>query len=138
MDNSSTAAVHYRWRLLRAATFRLDGGSMFGLVPRVVWNKAVPTDDRGRIELNHNCLLLERTDQPGTIETCTWQALRHTENRRPIGEKRQGYYKAAGGSAAAGLMAIRRRNGQRECFRGNGGGRGRSAARPASAGCDTL
>lgn len=34
---------------------------MFGLVPRVVWSKSVPTDDRGRITVQHNCLLLERS-----------------------------------------------------------------------------
>lgn len=55
----------YRWRLLRAASFKLDGGSMFGLVPRVVWSRAVQTDDRGRILLQHNCLLLERADANG-------------------------------------------------------------------------
>lgn len=32
---------------------------MFGLVPRVVWSKSVPTDDKGRITVQHNCLLLE-------------------------------------------------------------------------------
>lgn len=32
---------------------------MFGLVPRVVWSKNTSTDDRGRIEVHHNCLLLE-------------------------------------------------------------------------------
>lgn len=56
----------YSWKLLRAATFKLDGGSMFGLVPRVVWSKSVPTDDKGRITVQHNCLLLQRTDAPGT------------------------------------------------------------------------
>lgn len=50
----------YRWTLLRAGEFRLDGGSMFGLIPRTVWSKSVPTDDRGRITVQHNCLLLER------------------------------------------------------------------------------
>lgn len=34
---------------------------MFGLVPRVVWSKSVPVDDRGRIDVQHNCLLLERS-----------------------------------------------------------------------------
>lgn len=52
-------SVRYSWRLLRAAQFRLDGGSMFGLVPRVVWSKSVPIDDKGRITVQHNCLLLE-------------------------------------------------------------------------------
>lgn len=34
---------------------------MFGLIPRVIWSKSVPTDDKGRITLQHNCLFLERT-----------------------------------------------------------------------------
>lgn len=33
---------------------------MFGLVPRVVWSRSVPTDDKGRITVQHNCLLLDR------------------------------------------------------------------------------
>lgn len=37
---------------------------MFGVVPRVLWSKAAKPDDRGRIELAHNCLLLTRVDQP--------------------------------------------------------------------------
>lgn len=49
----------YTWSVLRAGSFRLDGGSMFGVVPRAVWSKAVTPDDRGRVEVHHNCLLLE-------------------------------------------------------------------------------
>lgn len=52
--------VTYSWTLLRAGEFRLDGGSMFGLIPRVVWSRTVPPDERGRIAVQHNCLLLER------------------------------------------------------------------------------
>ena len=50
----------YSWRLLRAGEFRLDGGSMFGLIPRTVWTKSVPIDELGRITVQHNVLLLER------------------------------------------------------------------------------
>jgi len=53
--------TRYSWKLLRAGEFRLDAGSMFGLVPRAVWSKTVPVDDRGRITVQHNCLLLERS-----------------------------------------------------------------------------
>lgn len=51
-----------RWsvRLLRAGRFKLDGGSMFGLIPRTVWSRSVQADDRGRITVQHNCLLLDR------------------------------------------------------------------------------
>jgi glyoxylase-like metal-dependent hydrolase (beta-lactamase superfamily II) len=57
---TTTTQTRYRWRLLRAGKFKLDGGSMFGLVPRVVWSRSVPLDDKGRIQVQHNCLLLER------------------------------------------------------------------------------
>jgi len=44
---------------------------MFGLIPRTVWSRSVPTDDKGRITVHHNCLLLERsgdaTDAQGRV-----------------------------------------------------------------------
>ncbi len=52
----------YSPTLLRAGPLRLDGGSMFGVVPRVVWSRQIPADDKGRILVAHNCLLLTRAD----------------------------------------------------------------------------
>ena len=40
--------------------FRLDGGAMFGVVPRVMWEKPCPPDDRNRIRMATNCLLVAR------------------------------------------------------------------------------
>src|SRR3954469_10447080 len=45
---------------------------MFGIIPRVVWSRMIAADERGRIEVAHNCLLLSRVDDPnfrGLIET---------------------------------------------------------------------
>ncbi len=53
------SSPHYYWRLLRAGPLRLDGGSMFGVVPRVLWSKLSPPDEQGCIRVAHNCLLLE-------------------------------------------------------------------------------
>ena len=39
--------------------FRLDGGAMFGVVPRVLWERANPPDASNRILLGMNCLLIE-------------------------------------------------------------------------------
>lgn len=68
MNDQSPAAdagpVRYRFKLLRAGAFRLDGGSMFGLIPRAVWSRTAPPDEKGRIGVQHNCLLLERLDDP--------------------------------------------------------------------------
>lgn len=42
---------------------------MFGLIPRTVWSRSVPTDDKGRMTVQHNCLLLEGHGQRILIET---------------------------------------------------------------------
>lgn len=38
--------------------FRLDGGAMFGVVPRPLWTKPKPPDERNRIRMGTNCLLI--------------------------------------------------------------------------------
>ncbi len=65
----------YAWTLLRAGTFKLDAGSMFGLIPRVVWSRSLPTDDRGRMQVQHNCLLLDGGDRRILIEAGTGDKL---------------------------------------------------------------
>lgn len=39
--------------------FRLDGGAMFGVVPKVLWNRTTPADADNRILLSLRCLLVE-------------------------------------------------------------------------------
>ncbi|MBY0309465.1 MAG: MBL fold metallo-hydrolase [Phycisphaerales bacterium] len=56
--------VRYRVTLLRAGRLVLDAGCMLGLIPKVVWSRQVPVDDKNRMTLSHNCLLLERIDDP--------------------------------------------------------------------------
>lgn len=65
------------WQLLRAGRFLLDGGGMFGVVPKVVWSRSVECDDKNRIELAHNCLLLtdEQTGTKVLIEAGTGDKL---------------------------------------------------------------
>lgn len=38
--------------------FYLDGGAMFGVVPKIFWEKKAPPDDRNRIRMAMRCLLL--------------------------------------------------------------------------------
>lgn len=61
--------MSWTWRLLRAGSFRLDGGSMFGVVPKVLWARLAPPDEQNRIVLQTNCLLLERDGERVLIET---------------------------------------------------------------------
>ena len=56
-------------RILRAGSFRLDGGSMFGVVPKPLWSKWATPDDGNRIRLDCNCALLRNGDQTVLVET---------------------------------------------------------------------
>lgn len=44
--------------VLNDGTLRLDGGAMFGVVPKPMWEKKCPADERNRIVLAMNCLLI--------------------------------------------------------------------------------
>jgi glyoxylase-like metal-dependent hydrolase (beta-lactamase superfamily II) len=44
---------------LETGHFRLDGGAMFGVVPKTMWSKRVPADDNNRIPMVMRCLLVE-------------------------------------------------------------------------------
>jgi glyoxylase-like metal-dependent hydrolase (beta-lactamase superfamily II) len=48
-----------RCHLLEAGTQRLDGGAMFGVVPKALWQKRIAPDERNRIPLALRCLLIE-------------------------------------------------------------------------------
>lgn len=50
-------------------TFRLDGGAMFGVVPRVLWERVYPPDDRNRIRLGLNCLLVRTGRENVLVDT---------------------------------------------------------------------
>lgn len=67
--------VRYDWTLLRAGRFLLDGGGMFGIIPRTVWSRSIDTDDRNRIALSHNALLLRGGGRTILIEAGTGDKL---------------------------------------------------------------
>lgn len=50
-------------------TFRLDGGAMFGVVPRVLWEKYFPADAKHRITLGLNTLLIRTPDDTILVDT---------------------------------------------------------------------
>jgi glyoxylase-like metal-dependent hydrolase (beta-lactamase superfamily II) len=54
---------------IQAGGQRLDGGAMFGVVPKPLWEKRIPADERNRIALGMRCLLLEHPSGPILIDT---------------------------------------------------------------------
>ena len=55
--------------LLDGGRQRLDGGAMFGVVPKPLWEKRIPPDERNRIPLALRCLLIEHDAGPILVDT---------------------------------------------------------------------
>jgi glyoxylase-like metal-dependent hydrolase (beta-lactamase superfamily II) len=59
----------YRIEIVPDAEFRLDGGAMFGVVPRTLWARIAAPDEENRVRLNANCLFVEAGRERILIET---------------------------------------------------------------------
>jgi glyoxylase-like metal-dependent hydrolase (beta-lactamase superfamily II) len=59
----------YRVEVVADCEFRLDGGAMFGVVPRNLWARACPPDEQNRIRMNMNCLFIEGHGERILIDT---------------------------------------------------------------------
>lgn len=54
---------------LSDGTFGLDGGQMFGVVPKALWEKKLPADEHNRVRLGLTCLLVRTGKYNVLIET---------------------------------------------------------------------
>lgn len=59
----------FRIHAVEAGLQHLDGGAMFGVVPKPLWQRRIPADDRNRIPLAMRCLLVETDDALVLIDT---------------------------------------------------------------------
>ena len=59
----------YEVKALSTSAFGLDGGAMFGTVPKVLWSKTNPSDDENKILMDCRCLLLISNDKKILIDT---------------------------------------------------------------------
>lgn len=53
----------YTLHAIEAGRLHLDGGAMFGVIPKPLWARRIEPDGRNRIPLNTRCLLLEGDDR---------------------------------------------------------------------------
>ena len=54
---------------IQAGGQKLDGGAMFGVVPKPLWERRIPADERNRIQLGMRCLLIEHASGPVLIDS---------------------------------------------------------------------
>ena len=65
----STRVGRIRIHAIEAGVQQLDGGAMFGVVPKPLWEKRIPPDTRNRIPLALRCLLVEAPQALVLIDT---------------------------------------------------------------------
>ncbi|MGB5983516.1 MAG: MBL fold metallo-hydrolase [Nonlabens sp.] len=54
---------------VESGNFKLDGGAMFGVVPKVLWERTNPADSNNMIDMAARCLLIENGDRLTLIDT---------------------------------------------------------------------
>lgn len=55
--------------IVETGFFKLDGGAMFGVVPKVMWSKLNPPDEKNLCTWSMRCMLIEQGDQKILIDT---------------------------------------------------------------------
>jgi len=69
MSHTSFKVGRLTCHALEGGRQRLDGGAMFGVVPKPLWQRRIPADDRNRIPLALRCLLVEHDDGLVLVDT---------------------------------------------------------------------
>src|SRR2546423_6307823 len=69
-------------RIFSDGLFRLDGGAMFGIVPKALWERQKKADERNRVTMDMNCLLIRDADNVVVVETAAGPKL--TERQKEI------------------------------------------------------
>ena len=59
----------YSLHTVEAGRFGLDGGAMFGIVPKPLWERRIPSDSKNRIPLNMRCLLIQGNGRLILVDT---------------------------------------------------------------------
>jgi glyoxylase-like metal-dependent hydrolase (beta-lactamase superfamily II) len=54
---------------IETGNFKLDGGAMFGVVPKTIWQKTNPADSNNLIDMGMRCMLIEDGDRLLLIDT---------------------------------------------------------------------
>lgn len=58
-----------RLSVIDAGNFKLDGGAMFSVVPKSIWNKSIPADENNLCNFKMRCLLVEEGSRLVLIDT---------------------------------------------------------------------
>lgn len=58
-----------KYFILHPSVFKLDGGAMFGIIPKPLWSKAIPADELNRIQLSLRVMLIQTASRNILVDT---------------------------------------------------------------------
>ena len=58
-----------KYYVLHPAVFKLDGGAMFGIIPKPLWSKIIPADELNRIQLSLRVMLIQTKNKNILVDT---------------------------------------------------------------------
>lgn len=58
-----------KYYVLHPAVFKLDGGAMFGIIPKPLWSRVIPADELNRIQLSLRVMLIQTTHRNILVDT---------------------------------------------------------------------
>lgn len=59
MSLSKTTLGNFELYTIETGDFKLDGGAMFGVVPKTLWSRGIPADEKNRIQMTMRCMLIK-------------------------------------------------------------------------------
>jgi glyoxylase-like metal-dependent hydrolase (beta-lactamase superfamily II) len=69
VSKSTITVGDIRLTIVSGGQLRIDGGNMFGVIPRVLWERKSAPDAEHRIRLDTNCVLVRTRDSLGLVDT---------------------------------------------------------------------
>lgn len=66
---STNSPKNIEYAVIEPARFKLDGGAMYGIIPKPLWNKVHPADDLNRVELALRLWLIKTPDRTVVVDT---------------------------------------------------------------------
>jgi glyoxylase-like metal-dependent hydrolase (beta-lactamase superfamily II) len=69
MNTSRTTLGDFELTVISDGVYHLDGGAFFGVVPKVMWERRLPADEKNRVPSGLNSLVVRTSDHTVLIET---------------------------------------------------------------------
>tara|TARA_R110000868_G_scaffold383578_10_gene650730 strand:+ start:511 stop:1386 length:876 start_codon:yes stop_codon:yes gene_type:complete len=66
MSLSKTILGNFELYTIETGDIKLDGGAMFGVVPKTLWSRGIAADEKNRISMTMRCLLI-KSNQTGKV-----------------------------------------------------------------------